>query len=163
MSQNTMSSLIESAIELESKARDLYITFSEMFSLEDRVSAFWQQYSEDESQHMNMLVEIRNALSQEELLSPVGEKEFEGVLRVRQLLVQDFVGLVHTLNDAYDLALTIEDSELNAIFNLLLIKYLPSEKVETLIFHQIDEHINKLMNFGKDFSVSQRKLVVAMK
>ena len=37
MSQHTMASLIENAIEFESKARDLYLQFSEMFSHEDRI------------------------------------------------------------------------------------------------------------------------------
>ena len=134
-----------------------------MFSTEDRVSTFWQQYSEDESQHLNMLVEIRNSLSKEELLSPGGKKEVDGVLRFRKLLGQVYKDQIYTLNDAYELAITMENSELNVIFNLLLAKYLPSEKVGDLVDIQTDEHINRLMKFGKDFSLSERMLILAVK
>ena len=159
MSQDTMASLIERAIEFECRARDLYITFSDIFSHNDKVSTFWGQFSEDESRHMNLLEETRNTLSQEELSSPVGKKESASVRKVQHLLNTVTTVCIQNLNDAYELADEIENSEINAIFRFVLIKSVTAKERDMLIHAQIEEHLNRLITFGQEFPELRRKCI----
>jgi hypothetical protein len=59
------------------------------------------------------------------------------------------------LNDAYELAHELENSEVNSIFKFLTSELIPSDKQEEFIFSTIKQHQQKLLDFDRNFGDSE--------
>lgn len=68
---------------------------------------------------------------------------------------------VRTLNDAYDIAHMLESSEVNAVFELILIAPLDDEAKKELLRTQLEEHVDRLNSFGRTHDRSVREGIVA--
>jgi rubrerythrin len=159
MTTNTIEWLFERAISFESKACDFYATLAELFGHTPKVRHFWEEMSNDESRHVDMLREIRNTMPRSRLSEHVGEKERSSALKVAALLKGDLVARVTTLGDACELAHEIENSEVNAIFRILAVDSVADRSRREFLSAQIDEHLERLMGFSQEFKADYRSVV----
>jgi len=51
----------------------------------------------------------------------------------------------------------LETSEINKLFNMLVNEYLPDEEGHKFILSDVKEHIEMLMKFGKEYTLTQRR------
>jgi rubrerythrin len=161
MSKKTLEMLLELAINWETQAHDLFLDFANLFSHEPKVNEFWIQLSKDESMHIGVLTDILNNIPTEKRLMEVGTEQWNSVTQVEELIKEASTKKVLTLDDAYELAQQLETSEVNALFKMLVIDYLPDEEVHKIIVSEVREHIEKLMRFGKEYTQLHRRLVKA--
>ncbi len=152
---------MELAINWETQARDLFSDFANLFIHEPKVYEFWIQLSTEESMHIGVLKDILNKIPPEKRLMEVGNEQWNSVTQVDELIKEASTKKVLTLDDAYELAQQLETSEINALFKMLVIDYLPDEEGHKMIVSEIREHIEKLMRFGKEYTQSHRRLVKA--
>lgn len=159
MSEYTMKKLIEHAVSWELKVRDIYKTLAGMFKQHTVIRLFWQEMSDDEAHHADILQNIKHTMPDEELHKIIGVKEREAAIRVESLLEKDLLAHIANLNDAYELAHDIEDSEVNAIFRLVAVESVTDDQMHELISAQIDEHVEKLMQFAHKFKPAYRRTI----
>lgn len=161
MPEKTIQALFERAIRWETQARDLYSNLANLFSHEPEVTEFWKQLSKDESGHVRILKEILNKIPTEKRLVEVSTEQWNSVTRVEELIKEASARKILTLNDAYELAHDLETSEVNALFKMIVIEYIPAQEGHKLILSQVGEHIDKLMTFGREYAQSHRRLINA--
>ena len=161
MSERTLQELFEIAINWETQARDLFADFANLFSHEPKVADFWIQFSKDESGHIGVLKDILNKIPPEKRSVEVSKEQLNTVLRVEELIKEASTRKVQTLDDAYELAHQLETSELNALFKMLVMDFLPEEEGHKFIVSEVTEHIERLMRFGKEYTQSHRRLINA--
>ena len=159
MSTQTMDWLFERAIAWESVARDLYATMAQWFPQEPRASRFWEELSADESRHIDFLRETRDGLSPDQLAAVLGSKELEMARQVEAMLGRVRAEELTTLHDAYELAHDLENSEINLVFRMLTVDLLADRERQDFLLTQINEHLNRLNRFSREFKVRHRKLI----
>ena len=150
MSNNTetVGKLFEYAIELEKAAETLYRKLEEMFAPYPEVALFWKHYADEEHGHASYLERIRAGVVEDRLSRPA-----DGVIlqKVRQCLdTASRTGLesIETLEDAYQLATELENSETNAVFEFMIINFSTDELARSHQFlrTQLKTHITRLEN-----------------
>ena len=150
-SESTIGKVFENAIEIEKTAGHIYERFTNLFSGIPEVADFWKGLTKDESDHAKWLLEIKESLSEEQLLST---PDYELILKaetVKSLLNKNLTREIDNLDAAYEMAHDIESSEVNNLFKLLSGKYVSSEDRKKFLFSEINEHQQKLLDFPEKY------------
>jgi rubrerythrin len=159
MAEKTIHLLFELAINWETQAHELYANFAKLFSHEPKVSAFWKQLSKDESRHRKILIDFLKEIPRVKLLEEMSKEQRNTVMRIEGLIKSADITKIQTLDDAYELAHQLETSEINTLFKMLVNHYLPDDEGHEFILSDVNEHIEMLMQFGKAYTQSQRRLI----
>ena len=160
----TTSELINAAIAAEDAARDVYLAFKEMFSHRKDVADFWQGMADDESEHARVLARVHGLVPVESLASPVDAMLAVKAYQLQGIDIDLLINSVKNLNDAYQIAYTLESSEVNTVFNFLAINYLPQEESYNIISSCIGPHLMRLAEFTRTFGgAEQCRLISAIK
>ena len=147
MSQDsTLAHLFDLAIKLERSAETLYQELAAMFVHEPDLLAFWQKYSLEESYHARGLERIRSNVTDELLLTPANPAILEKAYKMSEFSQEAALQQVRNMEDAFQLASELENSEVNAIFDFLITNY--SHDPESVAFAraQLTGHIEHLQN-----------------
>lgn len=160
--KKTTGDLFKSAIEAEQKVSDIYKEFAKLFSHVLNVAAFWTDLSEDELNHKKTLENIYNSLSLEQILSVPDEKMVSMSIKIEHELKKNIIGSINNLDDAYELAHDMENSEVNAVYKFLTNKFIPFQERSQFIVANIQYHLEKLVRFNHDIGdrVWRKKIVV---
>jgi rubrerythrin len=140
----TVEKLLDVAIRLEAAARRFYEGLAERFSHCPEVAGFWRVMAAEEACHENRLAEWRASLSAERLAQPADAR----MLRVGENLlgtsVEELLGGVHNLDDAYETAHDLENSETSTIFRFFLTEFSQDQRVIAVLRQDLDEHVERL-------------------
>ena len=147
-STQTIDSLFKRAIEIERKASVIYLEFANMFSHIPEITTFWIDLHGDELQHMQALTNIHNTLQQEQLSSISDEKILNSLRKAENELNKDLISPIKNLDDAYELAHDLENSEINGIFKFLTNSFIPFEEHSDFVIANIQHHQQKLIDFN---------------
>lgn len=161
----TVAQLFEYAIELEKAAETLYRQLGELFVDYPNVVSFWKHYADEEKGHALYLERVREAM-EPETLSQAADKDIIQQARqclstISQVRLED----IYNLEDAYQLATELENSETNAIFEFVFMNFSADELAKSRQFlrAQLTTHIAKLRDeFPSEYqtSASRRKVSV---
>lgn len=163
MSRLTLGELIDQAISWETELRDLYAGLSEAFPAYPSINEFWKHMAIEESSHGTLLRDARAAIPDVQLSRRLGDSETQLVAAARETMAIASETAVRTLDDAYEIAHTLESSEINTIFRLLLMAPISGEDMGELLAAQFEEHIEKLNEFGLRYDHLFRKSVLVMR
>ena len=138
--------------EIERLVSKIYYRFSHLFLTRPELRDFWWEMAKDEEQHACILQACRALIEnyEDETLDPTisRDKALELSLRLNSFLAQGSALL--NVEEAFRIALDIESSEIDAIYNKLLQLGGPQ--------------ISKTMeNLGVPASVQRQKLKVALR
>ena len=151
MKANKAGELLELSLGFEENARELYQKWSGMFAAVPDVAAFWREYSADESIHARLLEELRLRLSPQQLATLIESELVGDTRRLLTYLQKD--QNIQDLEQAFQYANMIENSEINPLFEIIMSTFETDEKKITLLRSQLNEHIGKLTyKFPKRFS-----------
>jgi hypothetical protein len=144
--KETVDTLFDYAIELEKAAEDLYRNMAQLFSTEPKVVRFWEQYANEERGHAAYLERVRKAMSPDELSKPAKKSILVQAHRSLQGTSQVDLRKVRNLEDAYQLALDVENSETNAIFDFMISNFSTGELAKSYKFlkMQLNLHVTKM-------------------
>lgn len=149
--EETIGLLFEHAIEIEHKAAHIYERLAKLFEHVPDMSDFWSDLVQDEMIHATTLQDVQKLLTPDQLSTRSNKKMWTDVTKIRHLLNEDLVGTIKTLNDAYELAHNLENSEVNAIFQFLTAEFVPSDTRRKFVVAEIAQHQKKLLDFSSNF------------
>ena len=140
------------AISLEKKAEAFYLTLSIKFSNHPDVSQFWQGMMKDEIYHAQVLQKTLDSLSEETRLLPVDVVGFNYNDSDLKMLSSLCLGQnINNLEDALDIAYTLESSEINSKVTSLAKKFMKPDEMRYFVLLVLEKHVSKLEEFSKSF------------
>ena len=147
----TVSELINAAIAAEESARKIYLAFKHMFQRHEAIADFWQAMANDEEEHAHVLARIHGVVPVEALSSHINASLVVKAYELQGIDINSLINSVNNLNDAYQIAYTLEASEVNTVFNFLAINFLPKDESYNIISSLIDTHLLRLAEFTRTF------------
>ena len=148
MSNNaeTVGKLFEHAINLENGAETLYRNFGKIFSHYPEVARFWERYADEEKGHAAYLKRIQAGVDASRLSHPADRVIFQKVQQCLRDVAQVKLEEIQTLEDAFQLATELENSETNAIFEFIIVNFSSDElaKSNQFLRTQLNTHIVRL-------------------
>lgn len=142
--QSTIATLFELGLSLEQAAESFYRRLAQMFAHEADISLFWNHYANEEAGHIRFLRNLRAGLSEVELNRPVDDLLIKSAQQELERISSMPLDESRTLEDAYSLAMELENQETNAIFEFLAVNCSPKEETGQFLRQQLHQHINKL-------------------
>jgi rubrerythrin len=150
MSHNkeTVGELFEYAIALEKAAETVYTEFGNMFAHSPEVAAFWRSYADEERGHASYLERIKGKVDGTRLSYQADVTILEKVHSCLRKISSTQLATMRTLQDAFELATELENSETNTIFEFMIMNFTTDELAESHKFlrTQLSSHIAKLEN-----------------
>lgn len=140
----TLADLFRMAIQLEESAQVFYTQLSSLFAGCPDAADYWRQYADEEAEHAGWLDRLRKECSPERLADPADPFY---LLVARELLshsLEEALDRVSHLGDAYQLALQIENSETNAIFNFLVENTARDKMASEILRELVGGHVRRL-------------------
>ena len=152
----TVAELFDIAIFLEEAGEGVYRHWQEIFAHHPQATAFWKEYHEEEIQHAGLLRKIKAGLSPEQLAEPADMAVYQSAIETRQNL-KYIKKDVDSLDEALELAVQYENSEINTILEFLVTHFSEEEATKEMVHAQMRKHVEKLnkaspaLIFGKDY------------
>ncbi len=145
MSHKTTRELFELAIAAEKATESLYLGMAKLFAAYPDVAEFWEKYAAEEVMHAKWLRRIRDTASPERLAEDADPTQLENAHRALQMSVEHALAGINNLEEAYQLANDVENSETNAVFEFLVTHFSEDKKVQAFLRSQLREHVGRLM------------------
>jgi rubrerythrin len=143
-STETLAQLIELAIQVEKSAEALYRGIAAKFAHHPELEKFWLRYAAEELGHARWLEHLRKTSSAEQLSMPADPVMLKAAQRMLQFSVDNALAKIKNFEDAYELAVELENSETNAIFEFLIANYYADQDAVAFLRNQIKSHITNL-------------------
>lgn len=141
----TVNELFELAIAAELSAEQAYTRLAQMFVAHKEVSAFWKRYADEETGHANWLKGLRQRLSPAELAVTADMNMLDMIYSLRELCVEPLVDKIENLDDAFQLAHDLENSEVNVVFTFLVDHFSADASTQAFIKNHLKNHTNHLL------------------
>lgn len=157
-SELVLGKILERAIESKEKVGQIYRRFAELFSHLPEVEDFWNKMSLNQITHADWLKEIKESMTEEQILSL---PEVELVLKthsIRSLFNKHSDKEIDNLHDAYKIAHEFEFSEVNDLFKILSSELISSQKKKDFILAEIDEHRKQIKNLPEKFKTGMEEI-----
>lgn len=138
----TWEDILQQAVQLEREAEALYRRWGEAFAAYPPVAFLWQEYAEEESRHACLLEDVLTRLPAAQRRQPADKGMEEAIRRARAVLTRHSARPT-TFGEALESASEIENSEINAVLELLVQHFAP-EITQEMIHAQLREHIAKM-------------------
>ena len=145
--EETIEQLFELSMAAEKTAGDFYAGLARKFSHLPEVSEFWKEMARDEERHIMGLEAIRDSLTSGQLFVPADQAVLGAVKNALKFSVKEMLASVRNLDDAYELAHDLENSEVNTVFEFLSTEFRPSRERKEFVRSQVKGHIIKLLSF----------------
>jgi rubrerythrin len=141
---NTVNHLFSLAITAENAAEAMYLVLAQRFSSYVEVAQFWREMAHAETLHARVLERMRTRLDSTVLNSAVDEKVLRQAQEALRHEVVAAACAVTDLEDAYQLAHEIENSEINTVFEFLVITFPENPATGEFLREQLQIHARKL-------------------
>jgi hypothetical protein len=146
MAYSTIADLLELAIQIEQASQQLYARLETKFPGQPEVAAFWRRYAAEELGHARWIENLRTKSAPELLTKKTDAEMLSTADRMLKFSAAHALKTVSNLEDAYQLATDLENSETNAIFEFLIANYGGDPNTITFLRTQLNLHINRLKN-----------------
>ncbi len=141
---STVANLIDLAIRLENASETLYRGMEAKFANHPDLAAFWHRYAAEEIGHARWLERLRKESGAEQLAMNTDPLMLQAALKLSEFSVDHALKRIQNLDDAYELASELENSETNAIFEFLFMNYYTDANTVTFLRSQLREHVTRL-------------------
>ena len=135
--QETVGKLFEYAIELEKAVETLYRQLGKMFALDHDIEQFWAHFADEERGHAAYLERIRNGVDTERLSEPADEGIIQAVHMCLSTASLKRLNSILNFEDAYQLAVELENSETNSIFEFMIVNFSTDELAKSRKFLRV--------------------------
>lgn len=140
----TVGDMIDLLIRAEISAQTLYLRLMEDFAHEPDAAQVWWKMGADEAAHIRLLEQIRESLPAERLQAPANPIWLEQARTAARFSPEQALVRIHTLEDAYQEAHAIENSEINAVFEFVMTEYFPRQLRADFVHNMLREHVDRL-------------------
>jgi len=142
----TVDELFEAAIGLEHSMAQLYQRFADHFSHHPQVASFWRRYADEEHGHAVYLEHIRSGMPPQGLSALPDATIARRVRACQTTMAAELRAPIVTLEQAYQLAIELENSETNAVFEFMIMNFSTGDlsKSHKFLRNQLSSHISHL-------------------
>ncbi len=140
----TVGDLFGWAIEAERTAEKLYRGLEAKFAFHQELARFWRGSAAEEAGHARWLERLRNGLEAKQLSAVADPDIVQQVRAVLQFSIEDALGELENLEEAYQLVNELENSETNAIFEFLISNFAEDVEIQSFLRAQLRKHIVRL-------------------
>jgi len=160
----TVAELFDLAIECEQVCEKLYRGLEMKFSHVQEPAKFWGKYAREEAGHARFLEGLRASSSAEKLSTPADTSAIKIAQTALRSSMENGLRKIDDLEDAYRLAVELENSETNAVFEFLITNFSTDKHSQRFARSQLKNHIaNLTLNFPSKFnSIAARRAIKAM-
>lgn len=149
MSETTPSTLekaLQKAVQLERMTGTLYLQFTRLFDHHPEICQFWKEYATEEEEHAAYLEKLREGLPEHRRKEPVDPDLDRRLNHCLQKMGEISPEKILTLRDAHQLAVEIENSETNSIFEFFVLHLSPDHSTSHIEFlrEQLNDHLQRL-------------------
>lgn len=144
LGRQTVDELLALLLKAETAVQKFYLQLMEAFAYEPAVAEVWWMLGADEAGHIRLLEQVREALSPERLRSPADPLWLEAARAAARFSPESTMARIRTLEDAYQEAHAIENSELNAVFEFVMTEYFPRPLQRMFIVNLLKTHVDRL-------------------
>jgi DNA-binding GntR family transcriptional regulator len=144
MLNSTVEELFELAIQIENTCQALYESMEGKFAHQPEIVSYWHCYALEEAGHARWLADLRSRSTRDELEKKASD---EVLLHAKKMLkfTSDQAGKhVHDLEEAYQVATELENSETNAVFEFLIANYAGDQGTVNFLRTQLKVHMSNL-------------------
>lgn len=160
----TVNDLLELAIALERATDAFYRGLALLFAHEVEVERFWRHYADAEAGHARWMENLRAQLDEEKLLKPADPEMVKKARERLKALPENLLAGINTLEEAYQAAVEIENSETNTIFEFLITDFALTSKSGEFLRAQLHSHVDELAKaFPSPFQSSVRRAGIKAK
>ncbi|MGB9889413.1 MAG: hypothetical protein ACPLTQ_07060 [Anaerolineae bacterium] len=146
MDSQSVDDLIALLLHAETAVQTLYLRLVEAFAHEPKAAEVWWKMGADEAAHIRLLEQIRDFLSPERLQAPADPLWLEQAKSAARFSPERAMARIQTLEDAYQEAHAIENSELNAVFEFVMTEHFPRPLKVEFIHNMLREHVDRLQD-----------------
>jgi len=141
---DTVTHLFILATAAENAAEAMYLILAQRFAPYPEVTRFWHEMAHEEAVHARTLERLRERLAPEVLDSPAEPLMLQKAEGNARKDIVERARRVSDLEEAYQLAHAVENSEVNAIFELLLTTFAEDPASGQFLRAQLHEHVQRL-------------------
>jgi hypothetical protein len=140
-------------IQFEERSADLYLELSVRFMDNSGLRWFWVEMAMEEKQHAGMLQHCREAgVIAGDLPN---QEQIDRIDNLYSKLEKRIAGPALTLNDAFDIAIRLESSEINDVYGRLTAPIEgPDHILRKKMELSVDTHFEKLYQASRTFGTS---------
>jgi rubrerythrin len=138
-------------IEFEERAAAIYLRLASHFSEDPKLSAFWSEMAMEEKQHAGLL---QFCLAQNMFSAGLpSDREIEEINKSLDDIEHRAAAPTLKVDDAFCLAIEMENSEINSIYGRLTTalhssRYLLQRKIVTSLPNHVDNIVKEARRFG---------------
>lgn len=159
----TIGTIFELAISLEQAAECFYSGLAVRFAHEPQVATFWKKYADEEAGHARWLEKLRTGLDAIQLRQILDGKDevIDGAYQLLMTSPEELLQGITNLEEAYQTALMLENSETNTIFEFLITDFSVTSQSREFLREQIHNHADKITrHFPEGFRDTSSRRVV---
>jgi len=142
---DTVTHLFTLATAAENAAEAMYLILAQRFAPYPEVARFWHEMAHEETVHARTLERLRELQASEVLDSPADPCMLQKAERNAHEDIIERARRVSDLEEAYQLAHAVENSEVNAVSELLLTTFPEDPASGQFLRAQLHEHVQRLM------------------
>jgi hypothetical protein len=150
MPEDTIDTLFTLSIETEMAAREFYEGLLRLFGHNPRAARVWEEMRSDEEEHARFLEEVRARLTPEQLQEPADPEMMRGLRNaLMKFSPQGMLQSIRDLNDAYNYAHELENSEINSVLEFIIHEYHIDPVLRArLVEMYLQAHVKRLLALG---------------
>jgi rubrerythrin len=141
---NTIGHLLELSIALEQTAEMFYRGLAARFAHAPEAAAFWENYADEEAGHAHWLENLRAQLDESKLRQPANPALLDAARRLVSTMPEEALKGITNLEEAYQTAIEMENSETNTIFEMLITDYTITNRSRDFLRAQLHTHADKV-------------------
>jgi rubrerythrin len=153
----TVAQFFDRAISWERAAEAFYSALAEMFAADLAVRDIWLRMAADEALHVTLLRTGLARLADDQRTQALTPHQLDVVDSIERELAEIRSEEITTLDDAYELANRLESSEINSVFQMLVLDKLEPDTRSELVRSQFEEHVARLVELRSTFTREERK------
>lgn len=140
----SLDTLLSLLIDAETASESFYLRLMEAFAHEPIAAQVWWKMGADEAAHIRLLEQVRKNLSPKQLQSPADPIWLEKACAAARFSPDKAIARIQTLEDAYQEAHALENSEINAVFEFAMTEFFPGRLRWDFVHNMLREHMHRL-------------------
>ncbi|MGB9872803.1 MAG: hypothetical protein ACPLYD_14255 [Anaerolineae bacterium] len=136
----TVAELLDLLYTGEKSTERFYMGLAEMFLHEPVAAGVWWEMAAEEALHMWLIEKAREALTPEQLATPVAPEMLEAARTRAAFSPEKLWASIQTLEDAYQAAHEVEGLEFDAILEPIMLDFFPNDIRNRLARSQLHQH-----------------------
>ena len=146
MADTTVSDLIGLAIQIENTCKTLYEGMEKKFVHTPEIATYWHHLANEEAGHARWLEDLCARSTADELQKKANAEVLQRAVLALKVSKFQSGKHIHNLEDAYQIANELENSETNAVFEFLITNYSGDHGTVHFLRNQLNAHMTNLQS-----------------